>query len=79
MVGGMATVAGSVLGAYIGFLVGVTLLKIRICKDLLAASVMAAPGAIVIAKIIYPQNEVISNKLKFQKIKLVLIYFQRFL
>ncbi|MDA8877595.1 Na+ dependent nucleoside transporter [Flavobacteriaceae bacterium] len=58
MVGGMATVAGSVLGAYIGFLGGDDpVQRLEFAKSLLAASVMAAPGAIVIAKIIYPQTE----------------------
>ena len=58
MVGGMATVAGSVLGAYIGFLGGDDpLARLSFAKSLLAASVMAAPGAIVISKIIYPQTE----------------------
>ena len=58
MVGGMATVAGSVLGAYIGFLGGNDpVMRLEFAKSLLAASVMAAPGAIVIAKIIYPQTE----------------------
>ena len=58
MVGGMATVAGSVLGAYIGFLGGNDpVQRLEFAKSLLAASVMAAPGAIVMAKIIYPQTE----------------------
>ncbi len=58
MVGGMATVAGSVLGAYIGFLGGDDpVARLSFAKSLLAASVMAAPGAIVISKIIYPQTE----------------------
>ena len=58
MVGGMATVAGSVLGAYIGFLGGNDpIQRLEFAKSLLAASVMAAPGAIVMAKIIYPQTE----------------------
>ncbi len=71
MVGGMATVAGSVLGAYIGFLGGNDPIKqLEFAKSLLAASVMAAPGAIVIAKIIYPQNEVISNEVKISKNKI---------
>lgn len=62
MVGGMATVAGSVLGAYIGFLGGDDpILQLEFAKSLLAASVMAAPGAIVIAKIIYPQTEQIKT------------------
>ena len=58
MVGGMATVAGSVMGAYIGFLGGDDPVeRLSFAKSLLAASVMAAPGAVVIAKIIYPQRE----------------------
>ncbi|MEK9612385.1 MAG: nucleoside transporter C-terminal domain-containing protein [Flavobacteriaceae bacterium] len=62
MVGGMATVAGSVLGAYIGFLGGNDpILRLEFAKSLLAASVMAAPGAIVIGKIIYPQTEEITS------------------
>jgi CNT family concentrative nucleoside transporter len=62
MVGGMATVAGSVLGAYIGFLGGNDpVLRLEFAKSLLAASVMAAPGAIVIGKIIYPQTEEIAS------------------
>ncbi len=58
MVGGMSTVAGSVMGAYIGFLGGDDPVeRLAFAKSLLAASVMAAPGAVVIAKIIYPQRE----------------------
>ena len=62
MVGGMATVAGSVLGAYIGFLGGNDpLQRLEFAKTLLAASVMAAPGAVVISKIIYPQTETVET------------------
>ena len=58
MIGGMATVAGAVLAAYIGFLGGDDpVLRLVFAKHLLAASVMAAPGAIVISKILYPQTE----------------------
>lgn len=58
MIGGMATVAGAVLAAYIGFLGGDDpVLRLKFAKHLLAASVMAAPGAIVISKILYPQTE----------------------
>ena len=58
MVGGMATVAGSVMGAYIGFLGGDDPLeRLSFAKSLLAASVMAAPGAVVIAKIMFPQKD----------------------
>ena len=62
MIGGMATVAGAVLAAYIGFLGGDDPeLQLIFAKHLLAASVMAAPGAIVISKILYPQTEKINN------------------
>lgn len=65
MVGGMATVAGGVLAAYIGFLGGEDeALKIFYAKHLLTASVMAAPGAIVIAKMLYPQQEKIDSEIK---------------
>jgi CNT family concentrative nucleoside transporter len=58
MVGGMATVAGSVMGGYIGFLGGDDpIQQLEFAKSLLAASVMAAPGAVVIAKIILPQKD----------------------
>ncbi|HEY5689119.1 MAG TPA: nucleoside transporter C-terminal domain-containing protein [Yeosuana sp.] len=65
MVGGMATVAGGVLAAYIGFLGGDDpVLKIFYAKHLLTASVMAAPGAIVISKMLYPQEEEINSELE---------------
>ena len=71
MVGGMATVAGSVLGAYIGFLGGDDpVLRLEFAKSLLAASVMAAPGAIVISKIIYPQTEEIATDIQVSNDKI---------
>ncbi len=71
MVGGMATVAGGVLAAYIGFLGGEDeALKIFYAKHLLTASVMAAPGAIVIAKMLYPETEKITNELEVSQDKI---------
>jgi CNT family concentrative nucleoside transporter len=62
MIGGMATVAGAVLAAYIGFLGGDDPeLRLFYAKHLLAASVMAAPGAIVISKILFPQTEKVNT------------------
>ncbi|WP_457616416.1 NupC/NupG family nucleoside CNT transporter [Lutibacter sp.] len=62
MVGGMATVAGGVLAAYIGFLGGDDpALRLVFAKHLLAASVMAAPGAIVVSKMLYPETEKINT------------------
>jgi len=65
MIGGMATVAGGVLAAYIGFLGGDdNALRLVYAKHLLAASVMAAPGAIVISKILYPQIGKVNTDVK---------------
>jgi len=62
MIGGMATVAGAVLAAYIGFLGGDDpVLRLQFAKHLLAASVMAAPGAIVVSKMLYPQTEEVNT------------------
>ncbi len=62
MVGGMATVAGGVLAAYIGFLGGDDpVLRLAFAKHLLAASVMAAPGAIIVAKMLFPQTASINT------------------
>jgi CNT family concentrative nucleoside transporter len=71
MIGGMATVAGGVLAAYIGFLGGNDpVLRLEFAKHLLAASVMAAPGAIVIAKMLYPQTESIVTEVEVSKEKI---------
>jgi len=65
MAGGMATLAGGVLAAYIGFLGGDDpVQRLNFAKHLLAASVMAAPGAIVISKIIVPQTEAINSDIE---------------
>ena len=65
MTGGMATVAGSVLAAYIGFLGGDDpVQRVEVTKNLIIASVMAAPRAIVISKLIYPQVEAINKDFK---------------
>jgi len=62
MVAGMGTIAGSVLGVYVGVLGdGDPVKQIFFAKHLLSASVMAAPGAIVLAKMIYPQTDRIDN------------------
>lgn len=71
MVGGMATVAGGVLAAYIGFLGGEDeVMKIFYAKHLLTASVMAAPGAIVIAKMLYPETQEITNEVAVSEDKI---------
>jgi|688.fasta_scaffold00151_59 CNT family concentrative nucleoside transporter len=71
MVGGMATVAGGVLAAYIGFLGGNDPeLRLMFAKHLLAASVMAAPGAIVVSKILFPQTESINTNVEVSEDKI---------
>jgi len=71
MIGGMATVAGGVLAAYIGFLGGDDeVLRLFYAKHLLTASVMAAPGAIVISKMLYPQTETIDNEISISQEKI---------
>lgn len=71
MIGGMATVAGGVLAAYISFLGGDDeVARLFYAKHLLTASVMAAPGAIVISKILYPQKESINKELDVSQEKI---------
>lgn len=71
MIGGMATVAGGVLAAYIGFLGGDDpQLRLQFAKHLLAASVMAAPGAIVISKILYPQQQEVNTNVEVSSDKI---------
>jgi len=58
MSGGMATIAGGVLAAYISFLGGDTEAEqVLFAKHLLSASIMSAPAAIVMAKILVPETE----------------------
>lgn len=71
MIGGMATVAGGVLAAYIGFLGGDDQeMRVFYAKHLLTASVMAAPGAIVISKILIPETEKVNDNFKVSKDKI---------
>ena len=67
----MATVAGGVLAAYIGFLGGSDpALRLEFARHLIAASVMAAPGAIVMSKMLYPQTEKINTEVKVSQEKI---------
>lgn len=64
MVGGMATIAGGVLAAYIGFLGGPDPEQQKIfATHLLTASIMSAPAAIVAAKMLFPQTEEIDRNI----------------
>ncbi len=65
MTGGMATVAGGVLASYVGFLGGSDPeMRLSFARHLIAASVMAAPGAIIISKLILPQTESVDEKIE---------------
>jgi CNT family concentrative nucleoside transporter len=66
MIGGMATIAGGVMAAYIQMLgqalaevqkIPLAEAQLRFAVQLLAASVMAAPASLVIAKILFPETE----------------------
>ncbi|MEZ4703076.1 MAG: nucleoside transporter C-terminal domain-containing protein [Rhodothermales bacterium] len=58
MTGGMATIAGGVLASYILFLGGDDpVARVAFAGHLLSASIMSAPAAIVMAKIIVPETE----------------------
>lgn len=71
MTGGMATLAGGVLAAYISFLGGDDpVQRLIFAKHLLAASIMAAPGAVIISKILVPQTEKISTDVEIPKEKI---------
>lgn len=65
MTGGMATVAGGVLASYVGFLGGSDPeLRLSFARHLIAASVMAAPGAIIISKLMLPQTKVVDEAIE---------------
>jgi CNT family concentrative nucleoside transporter len=71
MTGGMATLAGGVLAAYIALLGGNDpVLRLEFAKHLLAASVMAAPAAIVFSKMLVPPTEAINKQIEVSKEKI---------
>lgn len=71
MSGGMATLAGGVLAVYIKILGGGDpVQEVMYAKHLLAASIMAAPGVVVISKILLPQTERIDNTVQVSKEKI---------
>jgi CNT family concentrative nucleoside transporter len=71
MTGGMATIAGSVFAAFIGFLGGDDPeSQLYFAKHLLTASVMSAPAAIAAAKIILPETESFSTSMDVSKEKI---------
>jgi CNT family concentrative nucleoside transporter len=65
MVGGMANTAGSVLAAYVGFLGGDDpVQKQYFALHMLSQSIMSAPAAIVVSKMMFPQTEPVMKELK---------------
>jgi concentrative nucleoside transporter, CNT family len=77
MVGGMATIAGGVLAAYIGFLGGSDAARqLLFAKHLLAASIMSAPAAVVAAKMLVPQTETINSEMKISNDRLGSNFFE---
>jgi len=71
MSGGMATMAGGVLAAYIALLGGDDpLLRLQFAKHLLAASVMAAPAAVVFSKMLVPPVEAINKQIEVSREKI---------
>jgi CNT family concentrative nucleoside transporter len=69
MVGGMATIAGGVMAAYVGFLGGSDpVARQEFATHLLTASIMSAPAAIMSAKMLYPEtNENIRREIVIPK------------
>ena len=68
MSGGMATIAGGVLAAYIGFLGGASeIQQVFFAKHLLAASVMSAPAAVVAAKLLIPETGKVNDSMHIEK------------
>ena len=64
MIGGMATIAGGVMAAYIGMLGGDSHAeRLKFAEWLLCASLMSAPAAIVVAKILVPETEPVDESL----------------
>lgn len=66
MTGGMATIAGGVMAAYVQMLgysfsqthgVGIEEAQVLFAAQLLGASIMAAPASLLISKIIYPETQ----------------------
>ena len=68
MIGGMANTAGSVLAAYVGFLGGADpQMRNYYALHMLSQSIMSAPAAIVVSKILFPQTEEVSTNLEVSK------------
>ncbi|MCB1087247.1 MAG: Na+ dependent nucleoside transporter, partial [Verrucomicrobiae bacterium] len=64
MTGGMATIAGSVFGLYIVTLAGEDpVLRLEVARRLLTASIMNAPAALLVAKMLVPETQAVNEEL----------------
>jgi CNT family concentrative nucleoside transporter len=71
MVGGMANTAGSVLAAYVGFLGGNDPDQQKyFALHMLSQSIMSAPAAIVVSKVLFPQTENVIRELHVPREKI---------
>jgi CNT family concentrative nucleoside transporter len=71
MIGGMANTAGSVLAAYVGFLGGNDVVQQKyFALHMLSQSIMSAPAAIVVSKMLFPQTEPVTKELSVPKEKI---------
>jgi CNT family concentrative nucleoside transporter len=71
MIGGMANTAGSVLAAYVGFLGGDDMAQQKyFAVHMLSQSIMSAPAAIVVSKMLFPQTEPVMRELSVPKEKI---------
>lgn len=71
MVGGMANTAGSVLAAYVAFLGGDDIGQQKFfALHMLSQSIMSAPAAVVVSKMLFPQRESVMRELKVPREKI---------
>lgn len=71
MVGGMATIAGGVMASYIGMLGGSDpVAQVQFAKHLLTASVLSAPAALLMAKILVPETQEVNREIKINQEKI---------
>lgn len=71
MTGGMATIAGAVMLAYIGFLGGTDpAQQVLFATHLITASVISAPAAVMVAKILCPETQPVNTDLAISREKI---------
>ena len=71
MIGGMATIAGGVMAAYVGFLGGNDPVQQQLfATHLLTASIMNAPAAIVASKLLLPETQTVDSNLQLSAEKI---------